>query len=508
MKKSLVGFPERFAEEARQAQESPLPLNVMRSILLILLGTLAAQGQAQTVWTLERCLQQALEQNIDLQTTALNVTSAKWQWEQARHAQLPSFSLSAGQFLQSGRSIDRFTNQFVQSSISSNNFQAQGSWTLFAGQQIQAQKAGAELRYQAAGENQKSAEQALALNVATSYLQCLQALARFKASESQTANSQATLNRAQLQFDAQLINESELSNAKAQHQSNVARQTGAWNSYLSALQALQQFIRKPYDPDFRIDEGGLGLPSEQQGNTQPILPYSLQDLLNNAQERPDWKAAQYNVFAAEQALRAAKGATLPTLSMGASTGTVYSDNAKEITGINFGDFQPIGRVQGSGEIVEAPELLYSTQTIAFGDQLSNNLGNTVGVNLSIPLYNNRQNYVRIQQAELDVTRAQLNLEKTQQSIENELQTAWLQYNNAASQFQAAALSENAQLQSIRLQRMRFEQGLISQIDMWVNESNYNNAVQAKIEAQFEFQFRRLILDFYANPNTLITLTNE
>ncbi|MFZ9755686.1 MAG: TolC family protein, partial [Bacteroidia bacterium] len=262
----------------------------MRSILLILLGTLAAQGQAQTVWTLERCLQQALEQNIDLQTTALNVTSAKWQWEQARHAQLPSFSLSAGQFLQSGRSIDRFTNQFVQSSISSNNFQAQGSWTLFAGQQIQAQKAGAELRYQAAGENQKSAEQALALNVATSYLQCLQALARFKASESQTANSQATLNRAQLQFDAQLINESELSNAKAQHQSNVARQTGAWNSYLSALQALQQFIRKPYDPDFRIDEGGLGLPSEQQGNTQPILPYSLQDLLNNAQERPDCKA--------------------------------------------------------------------------------------------------------------------------------------------------------------------------------------------------------------------------
>jgi outer membrane protein len=215
------------------------------------------------------------------------------------------------------------------------------------------------------------------------------------------------------------------------------------------------------------------------------------------------QAALYSVQTAEHNLKAAKGALLPTLSMGASTGTVYSDNAKEITGVSFGDFQPIGRVQGSGEIVEAPEVLYQTQTSAFSDQLSNNLGNSVGINLSIPLYNNRQAYLRIQQSELDLTRAQLNLEKTRLNAQNEIQTAWLQHENAKSQYLATRSAEKAQEKSIKLQRLRFEQGMTSQVDFWVSEFNYNNAVQTRIEAEFDYQFRRLILDYYANPSRLI-----
>ncbi|MFM1898713.1 MAG: hypothetical protein RL577_953 [Bacteroidota bacterium] len=502
VQKSLIGCQLGFGEAFSQ---EPLPMTTfvnMRGFLLSLSFLSTSLVKAQLPWSFEQCLQQALSQNIDLQLNQLSIESAKWQWQQARHAQLPSASLSAGQFYQSGRSIDRFTNQFVQSTISSNNFQAQGSITLFAGRQLQEQKAGSHSNWLSSQENHRASAQALALNLATVYLQCLQTQARWRASENQMKNSEALAKRAQLQFESQIINESDLANTLAQFESQKAGERNAYNAYRSSLQSLQLLIRKPYDPKFSIDEGGLGLDAASLDSTQN-LPYQLEDLLALVDQRPDVQSSLYSVLSAEHNLKAAKGALLPTLSMGASTGTVYSDNAKEITGVSFGDFQPIGRVQGSGEIVEAPEVLYQTQTSAFSDQLSNNLGNSVGINLYIPLYNNRQAYIRIQQAELDLTRAQLNLEKIRLSAQNEIHTAWLQHENAKAQYFATSSAEKAQEKSIKLQRMRFEEGLTSQVDFWVSEFNYFNSVQTRIEAEFEYQFRRLILDFYANPSGLI-----
>ena len=495
---SLLGFGEAFNDEPIIV----ITFAFMRGLLLSLSLFTTIALKAQLPWSFEQCLQQALSQNIDLQLSQLSIESAKWQWQQARHAQLPSASLSAGQFYQSGRSIDRFTNQFVQSTISSNNFQAQGSVTLFAGRQLQEQKSGSYSNLQSSKENQRAAEQALALNLATVYLQCLQTQARWRASQNQMKNGEALAKRAQLQFESQIINESDLASTLAQYESQKAGERNALNAYHSALQSLQLLIRKPYDPEFSIDEGGLGLDAAALDSTQ-TLPYQLADLIALIEQRPDVQAALYTVKSAEHNLKAAKGALLPTLSMGASTGTVYSDNAKEVTGVSFGDFQPIGRVQGSGEIVEAPEVLYQTQTSAFSDQLSNNLGNSVGINLSIPLYNNRQAYIRIQQSELELSRAQLNLEKTRMNAQNEIQTAWLQHENAKSQYFASSSAEKAQEKSIKLQRMRFEQGMASQVDFWVSEFNYNNSIETRIEAEFEYQFRRLILDYYANPSGLI-----
>ena len=89
------------------------------------------------------------------------------------------------------------------------------------------------------------------------------------------------------------------------------------------------------------------------------------------------------------------------------------------------------------------------------------------------------------------------------NAQNEIQTAWLQHENAKSQYFASSSAEKAQEKSIKLQRMRFEQGMASQVDFWVSEFNYNNSVQTRIEAEFEYQFRRLILDYYANPSGLI-----
>ena len=88
-------------------------------------------------YTLEACIAQALNQNIDVQLSMLSQTQSEMTLDQSMLNFGPDLSGGAGQFYQSGRSIDRFTNQFVQSTIGSNNFQLQGSLLLFGGLQNQ-----------------------------------------------------------------------------------------------------------------------------------------------------------------------------------------------------------------------------------------------------------------------------------------------------------------------------------------------------------------------------------
>ena len=91
------------------------------------------RAQLSGEYTLEACIAQALNQNIDVQLSMLSLSQSRYTLDQSIRNFGPDISGAAGQFYQSGRSIDRFTNQFVQSTIGSTNFQLQGSLLLFGG---------------------------------------------------------------------------------------------------------------------------------------------------------------------------------------------------------------------------------------------------------------------------------------------------------------------------------------------------------------------------------------
>lgn len=469
------------------------------TIVLFFVGVSPAFAQNAT-HTLGQCIDQALKQNIDVQLSMLNETQAELALNQTKAGFTPDLSGSAGQFYQAGRSIDRFTNQFVQSTIGSNNFQLQGSVILFSGLQTQNNLKQAKQNLLASAADLAAMKLSVILQVSAAYVQCLQVNETETAAQNAMKASRAQLDRGQLMYEAGSSNMGVLLGFKAQYANDVAAHTAALNNKISALQNLKQLIRWPQNQPFELSAQTLG-------SIESPFPYSAQQLVDSIlHKRPDYKAAKYRLSASQFGLKSAKGGLLPTLSLGGSLNTVYSDNAKSIDGFTLSGFSPIGRVQGSNVIVEAPDVEYVMNTIAFGDQIKNNFGQSLGMNLNIPIYSGMQRQNQVKSADVAMMRAQLNLDRIEQNVQNEVLTAYNNYQNAEKRY--VANSENFELQTQNEQyvKQRLDAGASAYFEYQVAYANAQAANQNFIAAKYERAFRRLVLEFYLSPNPEMALS--
>lgn len=452
-------------------------------------------AQAQTTrYNLEQCIEQALKQNIDVQLSLLTETQAELTMNQAKSGFTPDFSAAAGQFYQSGRSIDRFTNQFVQSTIGSNNFQLQGSVLLYGGGQTQNNYKQAKHNWLASEADLEAMKLSVILQVSGAYVQCLQSQEAESAAQNAANASKSQLDRGQILYDVGGSNKGVLLGLKAQYANDLAALTTAQNTKNVAIQNLKQLIRIPQSQGFE-------LATESLGSIESPFQYTAQQLVDSIlTKRPDYRAAKYRVSAAEYGLRSAKGALLPTLSLGGSVSTVYSDNAKNVDGVNVTGFSPIGRVQGSNEIVEAPKFEYQMSTIGFGEQIQNNFGQSLGMNLNVPLYSGMQRQNQVKTADVNLIRAKLNLDRIEQNVQNEVMSAYNNYQNAEKRYLANKESHELQKQNEQYVKQRLDAGAASYFEYQVAYANAQAAYQNFISAKYERAFRRLVLEFYLSPN--------
>lgn len=461
--------------------------------LLLLVGTSPLKAQSSR-YTLEQCIDQALKQNIEVQLSMLSEDQAELAMNQAKSGFAPDLSASAGQFYQSGRSIDRFTNQFVQSTIGSNNFQLQGSILLYGGGQTQNNFKQAKNNWLASEADLEAIKLSVILQVSGAYVQYLQATESANAAQNAVNASKSQLDRGQLLYDAGGSNQGALLALKAQHANDVATLTASLNNKNVALQNLRQLIRMPQNQSFEPE-------TESMGSIESPFGFTAQQLVDSIlHRRPDYRAAEYRLAAAEFGYRSAKGALLPTLSLGGSVSTVYSDNAKSVDGVAITGFSPIGRVQGSNQIVEAPSYIYNMSTIGFGEQIENNFGQSLGVNLNVPIYSGLQRQNQVKSADVAVLRAKLNRDRIEQTVQNEVLTAFNNYQNAEKRYAANSESYQLQKQNAEFVKQRLDAGAASYFEYQVAYANAQSAYQNYISAKYERAFRRLVLEFYLSPN--------
>ena len=452
-------------------------------------------------YTLEACIAQALNQNIDVQLSMLSQTQSEMTLEQSIRNFGPDLSGAAGQFYQSGRSIDRFTNQFVQTTIGSNNFQLQGSLLLFGGLQNQNNYKQAKENWLASGMDLKAMQLTVTLQVSSAYVQYLQAYESVLAAAQVVQSSQIQLQRGQKIYDAGGSTQGSLLSLKAQAANDAASLTNAENVKATALQNLKQLIRVEFHKPFSPVVEDMGIISEPFG-------YSASQLVDSILwKRPDYQAAAYRVAAAEFGLKSAKGATMPTLSVGGNLNTVYSDNAKMVENVSVTGFTPIGRVQGTNDLVEAPQYTYSMKTKGFGNQVHDNFGKSLGVNLNIPIYSGLTRQNQVKTANLAVLRAQLNMDRIQQNVQNEVLTAFNNYQNAEKRYASNLENKNLQSQNEQYIKQRYDAGAASYFEYQMALATSNAAQQNYISAKYERAFRRLVLEFYLSANQNQTSIN-
>ena len=453
-------------------------------------------GQVNT-FSLKQCIEYAWMNNLDVRQFVLNSESSSIDLKQSKSNILPSLSANAGQNYQFGRSIDRFTNQFSNQTIRSNNFSLNANLLLFGGFQTQNNIKLANATQKAAQENIYNIKNQIALNVANAFLQAIQSEENIKNLNFQVETTKQRVIKAQKMVDAGTADLSSLLSLKAQlanEQYNVVTAINAKNASMLNLKTLLQMGN---DKDLNLSMPVVSMDIISNA-------FSVNELYQIALENmPQIKSAMLQNEAAKYQTRTTQGSMFPTIALFGSLSTVYSQSAQIYSNPTIVGSQIIGYTQTNNEAVVQPTFSYQISTKAFNKQSSDNLGQGAGISLSWNIFNAFQVQNQIQKAKINEALSDLNLLKVKNNLLNEINSAMNSYNAAKAKHDAAMNNVEAQKMSFDYIQKRFDAGVTNSYDFIQSKNNLLQSQSNEIQARYELVFRGLILEFYkGNPINL------
>ncbi len=463
----------------------------LTSLAFIFLGSASS---AQDYWDLQRCIDYALRNNVNVLQTRLVVEQASLNREQSRYDLLPTLNAGANHGYNWGQRIDPFTNQFASERVRSNNIFLGGGLDLFNGfnrtylvKQRTEELAASEWDLQTVQNN-------ISMQIALAYLQVLLNKENVAISQNQVAITKEQAERMKKLVDAgaePMGSYYDLLSQQAQEElALVNNENAVVISRLNLMQLLQ--LSQNDVPDFDIvkpDFADVGM---------ELISNTSNDIYINAKSQlPEVRAAESRRRSAEFAMEASRGLLFPTLSVSGAIGSGYSGINREFVGdpIVTG-FREIGFVQSTNDLVLQPVLSLDTRTKSFGDQLNDNLNQNVFINLSVPIFNGmatRTNLKRQRIAQLD---ADLNYTQVTNQLRFDVEQAYADAKASLNSYMASQKAVEALQESFKYAEARYQQSVINVVDYNNIKTQYTNAQSNLVNAKYDFVFRTKILDFY------------
>lgn len=456
--------------------------------------TVWAPLQAQDVWNLERCIQYAQENNITIQQSRGAVRTAHLAERQAKTARLPNISANVNAGEQYGRTIDPTTNQFLTTGIGFNSLSLNAGVSVFSGGLINHQIKQAKWDAQAAMADLENAANNLGLQVAQAYLSIL-------LSEEQAASARRRMEQSRRQLDAtlKLINAGNIPQADRYNiESQIARDeqalVTAQNSVDLAYLNLKQLLQLEPDFPLQIERPVVPIPADVNPETYALSAvYSV--ALGN---QPNVRAADLRIKSAEESVSISKSSYYPTLSLFANLTSNYSTQFKRpiFTGNTVPGTTVVVDIAGQQVPVTFLEPEFNLERVPYFTQIDQNFGQGVGVNLSIPIYQNGRTRLQVERARLGVINAQLQQVQTRQQLKNDIQTAIANARAGRKQLDAAQRTFDATKIAFENTQKRHQLGAVNTLELTTAQTNLNIAENEIIIARYDYLFRLKILDFY------------
>lgn len=456
-------------------------------------------SSAQTNWTLQRCLDHAFEHNIQIKLGELGETSAAIGTQSAQGAFLPNLNGNLSHGYNFGRTIDPFTNQFVESSaIRSNSFGLSTGMVLFNGFQNHLNLRRAKLAQSSAEAQREIAENNVVLTIAGAFLNVLFQEEFVRVAEFNRQATARQVDRMRSMVAAGAAAEFDLFDVEAQLASDEANIVSTKNALGLAKLNLVQLLQLPAA---EADEFELVRPSDEDLERSNLPPSPEAAVAFALGSFPEIRQAELQVEDAFIGLDIAKSGRYPRLFASYNIGTGYSGASRKIDTDRAPTLEeiPLGSLvvddSTSYDLVGQQEVYYFITT-PFDDQLSQNFNQSVFFSMSVPIFNNFSVKSSIEQAEVNALRAQYQLEQTKQTLTTSIESAWADA-RAASQMavaQEAALvsAERAFLNTEK----RYEAGAATAIDYADARTLFDNARVNTLRAKYDLAFKSRILDFY------------
>jgi len=461
---------------------------IISTVLFLFTFALTAQIRE---YTLEECILIALDKNIRIKQSELDLESAEIDKADAIGNFLPRLNAQSQQIWNNGLSqnitnglIENLTTQFY-------SFGGNIGVTLFNGRQNVNQLSRANLNILARQYQLEDMKDDISLFVANAYLQVMFSKELEQVQRYQLELAKQELERTQLSIDAGILTAAEIYEIEA----NVATQEQAViqaeNAYrLSRISLAQLLLITDYE-NFDIAQEEFDIPfSEILGET-PKAIYEKALTFRN-----DIKLGITNLELAEKEIDLAKGALMPTLSAfyNYNTRISYSDRLVET-----GEFikAPIGFVQDNGAVVvsQFPQRDVA-KALPFGTQFTQNDGQSYGLSLNIPIFNGLAAKNNIKRRKLNLERIENQLEQTKLDLENTINQAYNDAEGAYKFYDASEKTLLARQQAFEIAKQRFDAGVLNSFDYVQARQRYQIAASDIIRAKFDYIFKLKVLEFY------------
>ncbi|SEF72001.1 outer membrane protein [Flavobacterium urumqiense] len=463
------------------------------SFVFIVLFGLSAQAQSKK-WTLEECVNYAVQNNISIKQTELDSKTAMIDKKGAIGNFLPSVNANASHSWNIGLNQDITTGLLRNQTSQFTSAGASVGIDIYKGLQNQNTLRRANLSIVAAKYQLLKMKEDVALNVANAFLQILFNKENLKVQQEQKAFNEKQYSRSEELVKAGSIPRGDLLDIKATVASNNQSVIAADNALLISKLSLAQLLQlKDFENFDVIDNTSI----KDENNILAQTPTAIYDKAKEI--RTELKIAQTNLEIAEKNVAIAKGGFQPTLQAfyNFNTRAGYSDR---IIGYGPNTNNPtsiIGYVQETNQNVLQP-----TYTPILGkalpvfDQFNDNKGQSFGAQLSIPIFNGFSARNNVERSKVSLERSKIALEQQDLDLQRNVYTAFTDAKGALNAHESSIVALESRQESYNYAKEKYAVGLMNSFDFNQSQTLLSNAQSEVIRTKYDYIFKIKILEFY------------
>lgn len=433
------------------------------TILAAASGLYAQEASKQ--WSLQDCIDYALEKNIKLQQDKIALEESDVDVKTAKASLFPSLSFNTGHnvinrpYQQNSSTVSGTEIISSDSKTTYNgNYSLNAQWTLWNGgrrlNNIKQQKTTRDIASLSVSETENMLQE----EITKLFVQILYADESVKINKSTLETSEANFKRGEELFKEGSISKADL----AQLESQVGNDQYQLVTSESTLRNYKLQLKQLLELD-GTDEMTLALPTLSDEQVMKVLPSQADVYQTALTTRPEIQSGQLSIDNAKLGIKTAKARYMPTISLSASSSSTTN----------------------------------SASTNNWAQQMKYGWNNMIGISLSIPIFDNRQNKSNVQKAKLQYSNSQLNLATKQKELYSTVETLWLDALNAQQQYAAADTKLKSSQTSYDMVSEQFTLGMKNTVELLTEKNNLQSAQQQRLQAKYMAVLDRALLDFYA-----------
>lgn len=469
----------------------------MRNLLITILTlfSLVAIAQETRLLSLQESIEIAIENNLNVQRSELNLLSSEVDLMQSKAQRYPTLNASGNYGYNWGRGIDPTTNQFIDQRINFNSVGASTRMPLIQGLQVTNAIKQDRLSVEASRYDLKKTINDISLSTAQTYLNVIFNKELVENAEFQLESGRQQLDRTTILVESGALPLANKLQLESQVATNEVNLINAQNNLDLALLDLKQALLLPPG-----EEIGIVVPEIEIDGTE-IQNQSITEIYQTAlANQPEIKSAELNVQSADVGVDVARGGFYPSLTLSGSVDTRYSDASQDFipTGDPITDIQPTNLRTVSGEPVE---LVTQTQegdfeTTSLGTQYDNNFSRNLSLSLNIPIFNGYSTRANFQRTKIALQQAEISQTEQKNILYQTIESAYRNAMAASKTYIASRKQVESLEETFRAVENQYNNGAANYTDYQVATNNLFQAQSDLSRAKFDFIFRQKILEFY------------